>query len=87
MLIIVYILCLISVMDPNVIRRQMLMQQFTMLKFFLSALSASKRASPKWSIFTSYYICHYEFLIFIVWVMIFKLNGVNCHIVFLLIDS
>jgi len=29
-------------MDPGVIRRQMLMQQFTMMKFFLSALSTSK---------------------------------------------
>jgi len=32
-------------MDPGVIQRQMLMQQFTMLKFFLSALSASKQLS------------------------------------------
>jgi len=29
-------------MVPSVIRRQMLMQQFTMLKFFMSALSTSK---------------------------------------------
>jgi len=33
---------LLSVMEPGVIRRQMLMQQFTMLKFFLSALATSK---------------------------------------------
>jgi len=32
---------LLSVMEPVVIRRQMLMQQFTMLKFFLSALASS----------------------------------------------
>jgi len=36
-------------MEPVVIQRQMLMQQFTMLKFFLSALATSKYASLNWS--------------------------------------
>jgi hypothetical protein len=32
----------IAVMEPAVIQRQMLLKQFTMLKFFLAALSSSK---------------------------------------------
>ena len=36
-----FIFCL-SVMQPSVIRRQMMLQQFTMLKFFLSALATSE---------------------------------------------
>jgi len=32
-------------MEPGVIRRQMLMQQFTMLKFFLAGLATSKQVS------------------------------------------
>ena len=43
MQVIAHYMNLLSVMEPIVIRRQMLMQQFTMLKFFLSGLATSKR--------------------------------------------
>jgi len=36
------VVVLLSVIEPEVIRRQMVMQQFTMLKMFLSALATSK---------------------------------------------
>jgi len=48
---------ILSVMEPSVIRLQMVMQQFTMLKFFLSGLATSK-------LFYLEFASHYSLLLY-----------------------